>query len=188
MAIKQRENNEIIAIAMVKNLFFCLILLTIVLIVGLCYVGHRNSIIPDTDFVILNKSISSELDTIDYELMNYDSTYKDYIKYLDWFNPKRCIILVQISINNGDTLVDFIQYDTLYKYEVKSVPIVGSYKSPNGTTIQFSDECNLANGVLYKTKQAKRTILVDTFYTLTKPMVLKAGKLSMNPPKMEYDN
>ena len=111
--------------------------------------------------------------------------FKDFLEYLhDDFDPKRCNILVSISIHNMDTLVDFIQYDTLYKDKLEIFPIVGSFKSANGITIQFADKGCLTRGVLYETQQVCHILPICYFHSLIRPMVLRNGKLIMNPPPL----
>lgn len=190
---------------MVKN--SCFFAALTVLIFSSCYNNSRNDAIIDSDFVILNKSLSDELDTVVSELADFDNRFKDFLKYThSVLNPQRCNILVCVSIQKGDTLVDFFQYDTLYKKEQDTLckneldtldtsewerififPIVGTFRSSNGITIQFADEKNLTKGILYETQQAGKCLSVDIYHSLKKPMVLRNGKLVMNPPPLACD-
>ena len=168
-----------------RNIFLLIVFTLTVLFLCSCHNGKRNDTITDTDFVILNKSLSDELDTLVSELENFDIVFKDFLEYLhDDFDPKRCNILVSISIHNMDTLVDFIQYDTLYKDKLEIFPIVGSFKSANGITIQFADKGCLTRGVLYETQQVCHRLPICYFHSLIRPMVLRNGKLIMNPPPL----
>lgn len=185
----------------------CLFTALIVLFFSSCYNHNRNDAIIDSDFVILNKSLSDELNTVASDLADFENSFKDYLKYINPdFDPKRCNILVCISIQKGDTLVDFFQYDTLYKNELDTLckneldtldksewelififPVVGTFKSSNGITIQFADEKGLTKGILYETQQARKCLSVDIFHSLQKPMVLRNGKLIMNSPPLACD-
>ena len=171
-----------------RNIFLLIVFTLTVLFLCSCHNGKRNDTISDTDFVILNKSLSDELDTLVSELENFDIVFKDFLKYIRGdFDPKRCNILVSISIHNGDTLVDFSLYDTLYNGKLVIVPFVGSFKSANGIKIQFADDGCLTKGVLYETQQGCHRLPIVWSNALQKPMVLRNGKLIMNPPPLCED-
>lgn len=179
-----------------KSCFFTAL---IVLIFSACHDGKKNDAVIDSDFVILNKSLSDELDTIVSDLADFENSFKDFLEYMDPdFDPKRCRVLACISIRKGDTLVTFIEYDTLYKNELDTLckneldilhigewelifPIVGTFKASNGITIQIADEKYLTNGILYETRQVGKSLTVDISHSLLKPMVLRNGKLVMSP-------
>ena len=167
---------------MVKTIFFSLI----ALILCSCHIDKRDDMA--TDFKILNKSVSDELDTVVSELENFYVRFKDFLEYIHDFDPQNCNILVRISIEDGDTLVDFIEYDTLYKNEPEIFSIVGSLGSAYPLKIFFSDEGNLTRGVIYETQQVTQNIPIDISNSLCKPMVLCDGKLIMNPPPLDDES
>lgn len=166
----------------------CFFLILMGLTLSSCLNDKRNNAVMDTDFVILNESLSDEIDTAESDLLNFNTKFKDHLDYIHDFNPRRCNILIKISIHEGDTLVDFFSYDTVYKNDPEIVPIVGSYKSANGITIQFDDEESLTKGILYETHQSRQKLPIAYYInSLQKPMVLRNGKLVINPPPLECD-
>ena len=167
---------------MVKTIFFSLI----ALILCSCHIDKRDDMA--TDFKILNKSVSDELDTVVSELENFYVRFKYFLEYIHDFDPQNCNILVRISIENGDTLVDFFVYDTLYKNEPEVFSIVGSLGSAYPVKIFFSDEGNLTRGVLYETQQVTRNVPIDISHSLYKPMVLCNGELIMNSPPLDDES
>ena len=163
----------------------CLYFISIVLVLCSCNNEKRNDVVTDTNFVILNKSLSNELDTAVSDLLNFNTKYKDHLKYIHDYDPKRCNILVRISIQKGDTLVDFFKYDTISRNEPEIVSIVGTINCTNGITIYFTDEGDLTKGILYETHQSSQRLAIDYSNCLNRPMVLRGGELIINPPPLE---
>lgn len=142
--------------------------------------------ITNTDMEILDKSFLDIFDSIiNMELPEFDTGC--FSQYMQDFSSKRCNILVKISLCNSDTLVDFFTYDTTHRMAVENVIVNGSLKKDTNTSIFISDERELAKGVLYETQQDRRIISLDLNSALHKPMILRDGKLSINPPPLTND-
>ena len=148
-----------------------------------CHRDMKN--IASNDIEILNKSILDIFDTIIMELPEFDTGC--FSQYMQDFNSKRCNILVKISLCNSDTLVDFFTYDTTHRKAAENVVVNGLLKKDTNISILISDEGEIAKGILYETRQNSRIIQLDLNSALHKPMVLRNGRLRMNPPALAKD-
>lgn len=167
---------------MVKNNLFLFVV--VLLLVSSCNRNTNNVAIAD--LIILNKSFLDVFDTIESELPEFDTGY--FSQFMQDFDSKRCNILVRITVNNGDTLLDFYTFDTTNRQELKNIPVNGLFKIPNGKTIFISDKEEIAKGVIYETRQTKKSVQLDISQSLHKPMVLRNGKLKINPPPLISDD
>ena len=178
---KAHKCTALVHIAVLKR---CSFLILIVSSFCSCQNDKNKDAVADTDFAILNKSLSDEIDTVESYILHFDSIFKDHLDYIHDFHPERCNILINITIQKNDTLVDFFLYDTMYKYNLESVPVVGSFKTANGITIKFADESHRTRGVLYETNQSGQRLLINYLSCMHRPMVLRGGKLIINPPPL----
>ena len=148
-----------------------------------CHRDMKN--IASNNIEILNKSILDIFDTITMELPEFDTGC--FSQYMQDFNSKRCNILVKFSLCNSDTLVDFFTYDTTHRNAVENVVVNGLLKKNANISILISDEGEFAKGILYETQQNRQIIQLDLNSALHKPMVLRNGKLRINPPPLIKD-
>lgn len=107
-----------------------------------------------------------------------------FSQYMKDFSSERCNILVKISVCSSDTLVDFFIYDTTHRKAVENIVVNGLLKNDTGISIFISDEGKIAKGILYETQQDRRIVQLDLNSALHKPMILRNGKLRMNPPPL----
>lgn len=162
-----------------------LLILTVLLFVAACHTDKSSD--PAKELVILNNSLSNELDSVVLELSELDTGY--FSKYLYDLDIKKCKILVKISTANRDTLVDFFVYDTSYRDEMKVVSINGVLTSPEGIVVQISDEEEIARGILYETKRKKQRLSIDLSHSLHHQMTFRDGRLEkILPPLADNDN